>query len=313
MMISSLAKRTIRLTRRFNIRCMSSTAAETKKEDLILPTQEQLRIVAYRAAMPMIGFGFVDNLVMITAGEAIDSTLGVALGISTMTAAGFGQCCSDVAGNLSGGTVDAAVARMKLQHHGLSESQLDLKISRMYKLLGACVGVVTGCLLGMSCLLFMDTDKADKARKAKDLKSIFDHIMTEGKTLFNADRATLFMLDEEKHELWSQIATGTKGIIKVGEGQGIAGSCLQSGELINVENAYEDKRFNHDVDGVTGFITKSILAIPVKDETGKCIGVIQMLNKKNEHEKVISFGADDEKLISMMAKHVTSFIKIVEG
>jgi len=270
-------------------------------------------MLAYRAAIPMVGFGFMDNLVMITAGEAIDSTLGVALGISTMTAAGFGQCCSDVAGNLSGGTVDAAVTRMKLQHHGLSENQLDLKISRMYKLLGACVGVVAGCLLGMSCLLFMDTDKADRARKAKELKSIFDHIMTEGRALFNADRATLFMLDEEKHELWSQIATGTKGIIKVHEDEGIAGACLQSGEIINIENAYDDKRFNQEVDGVTGFTTKSVLAIPVKNETGKCIGVIQMLNKKDKDDKVTSFGIDDEKLISMMANHVTSFIKIVDG
>lgn len=294
---------------------MKSSVAEVpkNKEDIILPTKEQLRIVAYRAAIPMVGFGFMDNLVMITAGEAIDSTLGVALGISTMTAAGFGQCCSDVAGNLSGGTVDAAVTRMKLQHHGLTEDQLDLKVSRMYKLLGACVGVVTGCLLGMSCLLFMDTDKADRARKAKELQSIFDHIMTEGKALFNADRATLFMLDDEKHELWSQIATGTKGIIKIREDEGIAGACLQSGELINIDNAYEDERFNQKVDGVTGFTTKSILAVPVQNETGKLIGVIQMLNKKSADDKVTSFGVDDEKLIRMMANHVTSFIKIVDG
>ena len=294
---------------------MKSSVAEVpkNKEDILLPTKEQLRIVAYRAAIPMVGFGFMDNLVMITAGEAIDSTLGVALGISTMTAAGFGQCCSDVAGNLSGGTVDAAVTRMKLQHHGLTEDQLDLKVSRMYKLLGACVGVVTGCLLGMSCLLFMDTDKADRARKAKELQSIFDHIMTEGKALFNADRATLFMLDDEKHELWSQIATGTKGIIKIREDEGIAGACLQSGELINIDNAYEDERFNQKVDGVTGFTTKSILAVPVQNETGKLIGVIQMLNKKSADDKVTSFGVDDEKLIRMMANHVTSFIKIVDG
>ncbi|KAK1748649.1 TMEM65 domain-containing protein [Skeletonema marinoi] len=312
--MQSLALRSHHLVgRRLNIRLKSSVAAAPKKkDDVILPTKEQLHMLAYRAAIPMVGFGFMDNLVMITAGEAIDSTLGVALGISTMTAAGFGQCCSDVAGNLSGGTVDAAVTRMKLQHHGLSENQLDLKISRMYKLLGACVGVVTGCLLGMSCLLFMDTDKADRARKAKELKSIFDHIMTEGRALFNADRATLFMLDEEKHELWSQIATGTKGIIKVHEDEGIAGACLQSGEIINIETAYDDKRFNQEVDGVTGFTTKSVLAIPVKNETGKCIGVIQM-NKKDKDDKVTSFGIDDEKLISMMANHVTSFIKIVDG
>ena len=294
-------------------RLKSSIAAATNENVPQMPTRDQLRIVAYRAAIPMIGFGFVDNLVMITAGDAIDSTLGVALGISTMTAAGLGQCCSDVAGNLSGGSVDAVVTRMKLQHHGLTENQLDLKISRMYKVFGACVGVVTGCLLGMSCLLFIDTDKADRARRGKELESIFNHIMTEGKTLFKAERATLFMLDQEKHELWSQIATGAKGIIKIPEDKGIAGAALQSGEIVNIENVYNDKRFNPDVDGETGFTTKSILAIPVKSEDGQCIGVIEMLNKRDKDDKIISFGVDDEKLIRMMANHVTSFIKIVEG
>lgn len=93
-----------------------------------------------------------------------------------MTAAGFGQCFSDVAGNLSGGAVEAATQRLNLPHHNLTEDQLDMKISRIYRLAGACVGVVVGCLLGMSCLLFMDTDVADRARRAKELESIFKHV-----------------------------------------------------------------------------------------------------------------------------------------
>jgi len=101
----------------------------------------------------MVGFGIMDNVVMITAGEAIDSTFGVALGISTMAAAGLGQCCSDVAGLTSSGVVDAAVSRLKLPHHGLSAKQLDTKVARMVGTLGACVGVVTGCLIGMTVLL----------------------------------------------------------------------------------------------------------------------------------------------------------------
>ena len=145
------------------------------KEETSVPTKQQLRIVALRYAIPMIGFGFMDNLVMIQAGDAIDQTFGVALGISTMTAAGFGQCFSDVAGNMSGGMVDAAVAKLNLPHHGLSETQLDMKVTRIWRTMGACVGVVTGCLLGMSCLLFMDTDAADRARRAKELESIFKH------------------------------------------------------------------------------------------------------------------------------------------
>jgi hypothetical protein len=101
----------------------------------------------------MVGFGIMDNVVMITAGEAIDSTVGVALGISTMAAAGFGQCFSDVAGLTSGGLVDAAVSKLKLPHHGLTPAQLDSKKARLVSTLGACVGVVTGCLLGMSVLM----------------------------------------------------------------------------------------------------------------------------------------------------------------
>jgi hypothetical protein len=103
----------------------------------------------------MIGFGFMDNLVMIQAGDAIDASFGVIFSLSTLTAAGFGQCFSDVAGITCGGLVDAAVTKMNLPRHGLSPDQLDLRVTRMWTTLGGCIGVVTGCLLGMSCLLFM--------------------------------------------------------------------------------------------------------------------------------------------------------------
>ena len=161
----------------------AAAAASTAVEE---PTSRQLRIVALRSAIPMIGFGFMDNLVMIQAGEAIDMSIGVSFGLSTMTAAGFGQCFSDVAGFTCGGVVDAAVAKMHLPHHNLSLQQLDLKSSRAWHTFGGCVGVVTGCLLGMSCLLFMDTDKADRAKKAKELQSIFESVLAEGHTLINA-------------------------------------------------------------------------------------------------------------------------------
>lgn len=123
---------------------------------------------------------------MIQAGEAIDMSLGVAFGLSTMTAAGFGQCFSDVAGITCGGIVDAGVAKMNLPQHNLSPAQLDLKVTRTWHTMGGCVGVVTGCLLGMSCLLFMDTDKADRAKKAKELHSIFENVLEEGHKLIHA-------------------------------------------------------------------------------------------------------------------------------
>jgi hypothetical protein len=261
------------------------------------------------------GLSIFINKVMITAGEAIDQTFGVALGISTMAAAGFGQCVSDVAGITSGGIVDAAVSKLNLPQHGLSQEQLGLKISRMYSTFGACVGVLTGCLLGMSVLLFMDTDRADRAKRAKELNSIFESVMEEGHKLVEAERATLFMLDDEKKELWSRVGTGIEGIIKVPADAGIVGYSVKTRSIVNVPDAYEDSRFNHDIDKKTGFRTGSVLVVPVTsdDEDKQLLGAIQMINKRNADGTIGKFTTNDEKVITMLSHHVASFIRVVDS
>ena len=270
----------------------------------------QLRIVAMRAAIPMVGFGFIDNLTMITAGEAIDMSLGVAFGLSTMAAAGFGQCVSDVAGLTGGGVVDATVAKLNLPQHGLTQAQMNGRQARIWVTMGGCVGVLAGCLMGMSCLLFMDTDRAERAKKAKELNSIFASVMKEGHKIVDAERATLWMVDGEK--LWSRVATGAKDSIQIAKTVGIVGACIQTGKLINIPDAYKDDRFNPEVDKYTGYRTRSILVCPVKDAGGKVVGAIQMINKKDGDEDV-SFAKGDEKMVQMLASHVSGFIRIVNA
>jgi len=251
---------------------------------------------------------------MIQAGEAIDMSLGVAFGLSTLTAAGFGQCVSDVAGFTCGGIVDATVARLNLPTHNLSLAQLDLKKSRIYNTAGGCVGVVTGCLMGMTCLLFMDTERADRAKKAKELQSIFETVITDGHHLVNAERATLWMVDKEKRKLWSRVATGTEGIIDAPIEGSLVGECVSKGELINVADAYEDDRFNPKVDQKTGFHTKSVLCWPVKDTHGSIIGAIQFINKKNAVDGSDGvFSDSDIKLVQMLSSHVSRFTQVVQG
>ncbi|CAB9502492.1 cAMP and cAMP-inhibited cGMP 3',5'-cyclic phosphodiesterase 10A [Seminavis robusta] len=300
------------------------TAAAAAASSIPPPTWAQLRIVAVRSAIPMIGFGFMDNLVMIQAGEAIDMSLGVAFGLSTMTAAGFGQCFSDVAGLTCGGLVDATVAKLQLPHHNLSLAQMDLKVTRTCSTLGGCVGVVTGCLLGMSCLLFMDTDKADRAKKAKELQSIFESVIVEGHRLINAERATLWMIDQQddsdsssddkkKSILWSRVASGVDGIIEAPMEGSIVGECVRTQQIIHIPDAYQDPRFDRNVDQQTGFRTQSVLAVPVKDDTGKIVGAIQMMNKKDEQGNHIPFGEGDIKCAQMLGSHVSCFIRVVNA
>ena len=108
--------------------------------------------------------------------------------------------------------------------------------------------------------------------------------MVDGHKLISAERCTLWMHDEEKHELWSQVATGTKEneILRIPDNTGVAGAAVQEVSIINIHDAYKDDRFNPDVDKKTGYRTRSIIAVPVQNDSGVVIGCIQMVNKKNE-------------------------------
>lgn len=278
------------------------------------PTSRQLRVVALHATIPMVGFGVMDNWLMIQFGEVFDWSLGVGFGLSTLAAAGLGNTVSDVAGVWCGDAVEGAAAKLNLPMHGLSTAQLGLKTTRLYRTIGGSIGIVVGCLIGMTCLLFMDTDRADKAKKAKELKSIFESIMTEGHELVHADRATLWMFDSQNNLLWSRVAMGTNGILQMPADSGIVGACVQSGKTISIANAYQDSRFNKLVDQSTGYHTKSVLAMPIRDRNDKIIGAIQMINKKDPDSGAdVSFTSDDEKIVHLLATHVETFIRTVTG
>ncbi|RLN91659.1 hypothetical protein BBJ28_00006470 [Nothophytophthora sp. Chile5] len=132
------------------------------------PSMQELKLVALQVGLPFIGFGFVDNLIMIVAGDYIDLTLGVSLGISSMAAAGIGNTISDVAGLGLGNVVEDFCARLGLPVPALTSEQMMLKQTRWAKVVGSSVGVTIGCLLGMVPLLFLSTrENHDKGKLDK--------------------------------------------------------------------------------------------------------------------------------------------------
>ncbi|MBF0320062.1 MAG: GAF domain-containing protein [Nitrospirae bacterium] len=112
------------------------------------------------------------------------------------------------------------------------------------------------------------------------LKQLLFKIMETTSSILNAERSTLFLYDENTQELYSQVAMHQNAEIRIPRGTGIAGAVFERGETINIPDAYADPRFNTDVDKQTGFITRSILCMPVINKEGKAIGVTQVLNKK---------------------------------
>ncbi len=114
-----------------------------------------------------------------------------------------------------------------------------------------------------------------------DLDTVLQIIMEQVTLLMDADRSTLFLLDREAGELWSMVAQGVDiKEIRMPAGMGIAGWVAESGEVVNIPDAYSDERFNPEVDKETGYHTQSILCEPVFDRRHEVMGAVQCLNKR---------------------------------
>uniref|UniRef100_A0A3Q1EPC9 Transmembrane protein 65 n=1 Tax=Acanthochromis polyacanthus TaxID=80966 RepID=A0A3Q1EPC9_9TELE len=118
------------------------------------PTAAQLRYVLLHNALPFVGFGFLDNCIMIVAGTQIELSIGVVLGISTM------------AGQRS--YVEALASRLGMQIPDLSPKQADMWQTRVSSHSGKAIGVGIGCILGMFPLLFFKDEDENKDGQMKE-------------------------------------------------------------------------------------------------------------------------------------------------
>ncbi|XP_074057755.1 transmembrane protein 65 isoform X3 [Macrotis lagotis] len=119
-------------------------------------------------ALPFVGFGFLDNAIMIVAGTQIELTIGIILGISTMAAAALGNLVSDLAGLGLAGYVEALASRLGLSIPDLTPKQVDMWQTRVSAHLGKAVGVAIGCILGMFPLLFFRGEEEEKKLDEKN-------------------------------------------------------------------------------------------------------------------------------------------------
>ncbi|MFH1081418.1 MAG: GAF domain-containing protein [Pseudomonadota bacterium] len=134
-----------------------------------------------------------------------------------------------------------------------------------------------------------------------DLGALLQKVMSEATRMLNAERATLFLNDEKKNELFSKVGLGLAATeIRLPNHLGIAGAVFTSRQTVNIPHAYADLRFNPAFDKKTGFFTRSILCVPVINKNGKIIGVTQVLNKRSG-----PFTAEDESRLKAFTAQVS--------
>jgi adenylate cyclase len=120
-----------------------------------------------------------------------------------------------------------------------------------------------------------------------------------------ADRGTLFLHDAETGELYSRVLRGGQvEEIRIPAQAGIAGAAFTSGATLNIPDAYADARFNAEVDRRTGYRTRSILCVPLRNRQGAAIGVTQVLNRAGG-----PFTAADEALLATVTAHAAAALE----
>jgi signal transduction histidine kinase len=116
-----------------------------------------------------------------------------------------------------------------------------------------------------------------------DITEVLTSAMGFVEELLDAEASTIFEVDETTNELFFRVVRG-EGAYKAKEirlkmGEGVVGWVASSGESVIVPDAQKDKRFSSEVDSITGFETRSIIASPIKNK-GRLIGALEVLNKK---------------------------------
>ncbi len=132
----------------------------------------------------------------------------------------------------------------------------------------------------------------------KDFDELLNIITVDAAKLVEAERAAIFILDKSSGQLWARTATGVSETIRFDSRLGIAGAVLFSGKNMVVEDAYNSPLFNPSIDSKTGFQTRNILSVPLRNIRRDIIGVFQVLNKNNGR-----FSPEDEQLVEALALH----------
>ncbi len=148
-----------------------------------------------------------------------------------------------------------------------------------------------------------------------DVGRVLTRIVETATAMLDAERATLFVIDAPRNELWSRVLTegADPGVGEVREirlpldGRSLAAEVARGGDVLRIDAAYDDPRFDPSTDQRTGFRTRTILVAPIESRDRRRLGVLQVVNR---HDGL--FGPADERFIRSLAASAGVALEYVE-
>ncbi len=148
-------------------------------------------------------------------------------------------------------------------------------------------------------------DIANRVSDSLSLDILIPRLMEVVTETLGADRSSLFLLDADSGELFSRLMQGNViGEVRFPATHGVAGAVLASGKGVIIHDAYADPLFNRDMDQRTGYRTRNLLCVPIRNRKHEVIGITQALNKRDG-----DFDADDQQLLEALSQQAAAALE----
>jgi hypothetical protein len=250
----------------------AAVAAADVKVPTIRLTRYQIKWLFIRQFVPFIAFGFSSNAVLLLTGDAIDRTLGVALGISALCSAGLANAVSDTVGMLSTAPLQRLTDRLRFPDVEVSPGQQGA--ANTVNAVGQITGMILGCLLGMVTLLFIRESVSPvdclNVALSPEQRLRMTHAMAkttyeEGEYLqeYGAPGDHLHILIEGEADIITRDAQGRP--VRVGT--------LQAGDVVGELEIINDHRCFADIVATTEVVAQKIRAQDVRECMGPALAV----------------------------------------
>ncbi len=151
-------------------------------------------------------------------------------------------------------------------------------------------------------------EAAQKINSSIKLDETLESILAAAKSLTGAERGYLYLVDRESNDLWAKaLNNDIQKELRIKIGEDIPGICAEKGIVINLKDAYKDKRFNTDRDKGSGKKTKSLLCVPILNKTGFVSAVLQLTNSSNGE-----FTQSDEEALGALSVNISLALENAE-
>ena len=138
-------------------------------------------------------------------------------------------------------------------------------------------------------------DAASQFALTRETEPLLGTIASEACRLLDCDRTSIFIWDREAKQVIARPAMGLEDL-RLPDEVGLVGEVLRSGQAIRVDDTAADPRFGKQVDAKTGYQTRNLLAVPMRNGTGEIIGVFEGINQRQGR-----FQDSDEEVLSLLA------------